>query len=260
MYLLKNVKKIVVLLLKKIDLGSALAIRIIKFTSSSKLPIHPKHFIDQDVWFKEYLEPKDDLLDIGCGVGQASIKSSKYVNKVFAVDKDKGLLETAKKIANSKKIKNITFEAANLEKQLNYKNNVFDKVVFLDVLEHLNQEKMILQEIKRVLKKNGLLFIGVPNSQTSWKKFQRSAGVCSFSDPDHKREYSEKQIRQLLNKLKFKIIEFNFGKFDTPMRGIFDVIGAFSIPIYKKISNWRQRKAIEKPTEASGFEIIAQNL
>ena len=117
-----------------------------------------------------------------------------------------------------------------------------------------------LEEIRRILKSDGLLFLGVPNSQTSWKKLQRSVGISSFSDPDHKVEYSEKSIRDLLKKHNFAIVNFGYGKFDTPLRGIADIIGGFSITLYKKISDWRTKRVIKNPQEASGFEIVVKKL
>src|SRR3989344_2668301 len=91
------------------------------------------------------------------------------------------------------------------------------------------------------------------------KKIKRSVGVCYYSDPDHKIEYSKKGIISLLKSHKFEIHYFGYGKFDTPLRGIFDIIGSISIPIYKKITKWREKKAKKSPIEASGFEIVAAN-
>lgn len=253
-------KKYLVLVLKHLDLGSAIAVRLTKITGKSETPLHPKHFLDQKPWFTKHLSKKDIVLDLGSGVGQNAIKSARFCKKVIGAEIDKSLINIATQSTNSKRIKNIRFETADLEKTLIYKSNRFDKILFLDVLEHLEKRDQILQEIKRTLKPNGLLLLGVPNSQTSWKKFQRSAGVCSFSDPTHKIEFSEKMINSLLIKHRYKIIEFNYGKYDTPFRGLIDIIGGFSISFYKEISLWRQRKVESHPNEASGFEIVAQNI
>ncbi|MDP2649738.1 MAG: class I SAM-dependent methyltransferase [bacterium] len=253
-------KKLLVSLLKQLDLGSAIAVRLTKITGKSKTPLHPKHFLEQKPWFTKYLSKKDLVLDLGSGVGQNAIKSSKFCRKIIGAEIDRKLIDLAMLSANNKHIKNIKFETGDLEKILKYKNNSFDKILFLDVLEHLNKREQILEEIKRTLKPNGLLLLGVPNSQTTWKKFQRSAGVCSYSDPDHKIEFSKKSIVSLLEKHGFKIINFSYGKYDTPFRGLFDIIGGFSIGIYKKISEWRQKKVLLEPNEASGFEIVAKNV
>lgn len=255
---MRALKRIVVFLVKKLDLGSAVAVRLTKITGKSKTPIHPKHFLTEKPWFAKNLKKSDVVLDLGCGNGQNSIKAARIVKKVDGVDIDDVLLGIAKNSAENLKISNVKFEKADLEKKLNYKNNAFDKIIFLDVLEHLSNRDQILQEVKRVLKPGGLLFLAVPNSQTSWKRFQESLGVCSYSDPDHRIEFSREQIRALLKKHGFKIVKLGYGYFDTPLRGLFDMIGGLSLNLYCYLSDWRKRQVIKKPSETSGFEIVAK--
>jgi ubiquinone/menaquinone biosynthesis C-methylase UbiE len=253
------IKKLTVISLKKIEILSAIAVRLTKYTGKSKVYIHPKHFLTQNPWYTKHANKNDVILDLGSGFGQSAIKAAKLARKVIGVEIDTELIIVASRIVKEKKIKNVFFVNANLERKLNFKNNYFDKVIFLDVLEHLDKREEILKEVRRILKPKGLLFVGVPNNQTSWKKLQRSVGINSFSDPDHKIEFSENEIKHLLNKHHFKIKEFSYGKSDTPYRGLYDIVGAFSIPAYRSISNWRERKAQRQHHEASGFEIVAIN-
>lgn len=251
-------KKAYVLLLKKIEIGSAIAVRLTKYTGKSKVFIHPKHFLNPNPWFTGYLQKKDLVLDLGSGNGQNAIKSSKYSKKVIGVEVDKSLIEIAQKSVNQKRIKNIKFYTGNLEEKLQFNNNSFNKVLFLDVLEHLGKRDEILTEIYRVLKPKGIIMVGVPNKASSWKKTQRSVGISSFSDPDHKIEFSKNDINKLLKKFKFKIIHFGYAPYDTPFRGFHDIIGSLSLSTYKKIYEWRVEKVKKDTNEASGFEIVAQ--
>lgn len=246
-------------MLKQLEIGSAISIRLIKITGKSKEPIHPKHFLHQTPWFVRHINQSDVILDLGSGNGQGAIKAAKVAKKVTGIEIDHRIIEIAKKSALKKKLKNINFNVGNLEKKINFKNNSFDKIIFLDVLEHLNERGQIMSEIKRTLKPNGLLFLSVPNSQTSWKKLQRSVGICSFSDPDHKIEFTEESIKKLLSNYDFELIQFNYAPTDTPFRGLFDIIGSLSLGLYKKISNWRLSQSKRSPQEAVGFEIIAKN-
>jgi len=247
-------------MIKQLDLGSALAVRLTKITGKSRVPIHPKHLLTQKPWFITYLKKSDVVLDLGCGSGQNAIKASRIANRVVACDFDKELLNIAEEEAKLKKINNIKFEIVNLEERLKYRNNSFSSIIFLDVLEHLKNRDEILSGIKRVLKPDGLLFLGVPNSQTSWKKLQRSSGVCSFSDPDHKVEFTQKQIESLLEKFGFKIIHLGYSSFDTPLRGLIDIIGSFSLTAYKFLTYLRIEAGQKNPQETSGFQIVAQNV
>lgn len=257
---MKQIKKLFIKSVKLLDLGSAIAVRLTKLTGKSKVPIHPKHLLTEKPWFTKYLKSADIVLDLGCGNGQNSIKAAKITKKVVGSELSDKLLNLAKKSAELKKVKNIKFETVNLEEKLNYKDKIFDKIIFLDVLEHLTKRDQALSEIKRVLKNGGLLFLGVPNSETSWKKLQRSAGVNSFSDPDHKIEFSEGSIKRLLLKHSFEIINFGYGKYDIPERGLIDIVGGFSLSLYRAITNWRAKKVLSNPHEASGFEIVAKKI
>lgn len=255
---MKICKKFFVLALKQLELGSAVAVRLTKITGKSKIPLHPKHFLTQRPWYLKFIKKSDRVLDLGCGVGQSSLKTAKVARRVIGLDKSYKLLNLARLLSQDNGLKNINFEKGDLEQKIRFNNNSFDKVIFLDVLEHLNRRDQILKEIYRVLKPDGLLFLSVPNSGTFWKRTQRSVDVNSFSDPDHKIEFTESQIKSLLAKHGFKIKKISYGPYDTPLRGLFDIIGGFSIVLYKKISTWRYRQAKENPTEASGFEIIAR--
>lgn|SRR3990167_5969319 len=255
--MIHGIKKTYVVLLKKTEIGSAVAVRLTKYTGKSKTFIHPKHFLETSPWYTQYLKKNDEVLDLGCGNGQSIIKSAKYCKQITGIEIDQGLRKIAAASFKSAGINNATIHGGNLEQKLKLKSKQFNKVIFLDVLEHLNNRDLILKEIKRVLKPKGMLLVGVPNSETSWKKLQRSVGISSFSDPDHKIEFSREDISKLLSKHGFKIKKLALSKYDTPIRGIYDIVGVFSITAYRAISNWRQKRALIHPEEASGFEIVA---
>ncbi len=254
-----TIKKLYILLLKKLEIGSAIAVRLTKYTGKSTVFIHPKHFLTQKPWYISSLKKGDAILDLGSGNGQSAIKASRYVKKVVGLEIDDGLIEIAKKSIKIEKLKNVNFIKADLEKNLDFKNDSFDKILFLDVLEHLASRDQILKEIKRILKPNGVLLVSIPNKDTSWKKLQKSVGINYYSDPDHKIEFGKRDIEVLLEKHGFNIQKFSYAPVDTPFRGLYDIVGAFSISIYKIISTRRSNESLKRPKDASGFEILAIN-
>lgn len=251
-------RKLLVLFLKQLDYGSAVAVRLTKFTGKSRQGVHPKHFLTEKPWFTRYLRKKDLIVDLGCGNGQNSIKAAKSVRKIIAIEKNNDLLNIAKKAASEIGIRNIKFLSGDLEKKIEIQSTSVDGIMLIDVLEHLHNRGQILSEIYRVLKKDGFLFIGVPNSNTSWKNLQRTVGFNSFSDPDHKTEYTELSIRSLLKKNGFYIENFSYGTYDTPLRGLMDIVGGFSISLYKIFWSIRRDLVKKYKHEASGFEIVAK--
>ncbi len=95
-----------------------------------------------------------ELLDIGAGTG-AFVNFMKDTFKTTGVE----LGSAAREFACSKSLNVI---AAPIEK-LPFPDQQFDVVTIIDVLEHLTNPRQALDEIYRVLKVEGLLYIKVPN-------------------------------------------------------------------------------------------------
>ena len=238
---------------------SCVAPHLVKLTGKSKEPIHPKHLIsDNSAWFSDYSKKKDIILDIGCGNGQNALKAAKKCQRVVGIEINEKQLQIAKREKERRKVKNVDFKKANLEKKLDLKKESFSAVLFLDVLEHLYKRRQILKEIHRVLKKNGRLFLSIPNKNTSWKKTLKKAGLPYYSDPDHKIEYIQKEIEKELNKTGFKIAKVMPVIYDFPFVGFIDIIGGFSLSLYQKIIQWRVNKVHKFPEETTGFRIICK--
>jgi SAM-dependent methyltransferase len=74
-----------------------------------------------------------------------------------------------------------------------FKDRSFDSVLLDNVLEHIDSPALLFKEIKRVLKPDGILLIGVPGT----KGFE--------SDSDHKIFYDEIKLNTLAEKFKFSV-------------------------------------------------------
>lgn len=252
------VKKAAVSLLQNLDHLSAISMRLVKLTGKHKEALHPKHLISQEVWYQDYLQKTDTVLDLGSGSGQATIKISGKVKKVTGADIEKKSIEAARKEATIKEIENVSFLVLDANKKLPFKNGFFDKIICSDVLEHLNKRDFAVSEIKRVLKTGGLLFLVTDNPNTSWKRLQESVGLFYYADRDHKYEYSKDEILTKLKSKNFRIISIDTITYDTPLRGLIDLTGGVSLGLYKKLVKWRRSMVQKHPEETVGYRIIAQ--
>ena len=97
------------------------------------------------------------ILDIGCGEGESLYMASKIFPKssLYAIGGEKSIiLEKLKVHTNS-----IDLES----EKLPHEDSFFDLIIINHVAEHLKNIFFIFGEIRRCLKPNGSLIIGVPN-------------------------------------------------------------------------------------------------
>lgn len=253
--------RLLTLAIKKTETFSSLACHFVYWTGKYSSPIHPKHLLlGSTRWYTKYVKLNHRILDIGCHNGIKTITLAQKSHNVIGIDKDRYSLKQARLNAQRQNIRNISFLIHDVNKILPFKTNSFDCVFLLAVLEHLEYRDLALKEIHRVLKKNGYFFISVPNSDTTWKRWQRRMGLSSLSDPDHKIEYSKKNLTQLLKKRQFRILKMMPVAIDMPFVGFIDLIGGLSISIYRFLTLWRKVMVQRYPQESIAFQVVAQCL
>lgn len=255
------IKKTFAKSLKKLSVLTSVGIRLVKLTGKSKEAIHPKHLIKhQTPWYSGYINNVDEILDIGCGIGQESIKCAKLARSVTGFDINSNNTAIAKNLAMENNLKNVKFFVHNAEDILPFTNKTFNKILIFDVLEHLKNREKLIKEVKRVLKNNGKIFLLTDNPETSWKRFQKSAGLFYYADADHKYEYPKTEIIMFLKNNGFRILSIKPDTYDTPLKPFIDLAGGLSLSLYSLLSNWRREMVVRHPRETTGFRIIAQGL
>jgi len=93
-------------------------------------------------------------LDIGCGTGHPALYIAKDVGSIIGIDKSERMIEIARNRLRRSGIDNIVFEVGDAE-SLWFSSKSFDAIVLCGSLATFSDKRKSLQEIKRVLKKNG---------------------------------------------------------------------------------------------------------
>lgn len=131
------------------------------------------------------------ILDVGCGTGGIMEFLKKNGFKVFGIDVN----DEAVKYCRQKDLE----VTSGLATKMDFLDNIFDIVLALDVLEHVENDSSAVKEIYRVLKKGGILIATVPAHKFLWSYHDKAL--------HHWRRYNKKEIGILISeKLNIKLI------------------------------------------------------
>lgn len=97
------------------------------------------------------------VLEIGCATGQVSKRLAENGCEVVGVELDELSAQSAQRYC-----KNVIMLDVGKINAPEY-NNYFDFILFMDILEHLNDPSNVLKRMKVYLKDDGLVVISVPN-------------------------------------------------------------------------------------------------
>ena len=241
-------------------LGTMLAPRIVRWTGQSAHPIHPKHFLDApwQKWYLANIEPGDTVLDAGCGNAMHTLACACRCHRAVGVDGDAGQLRIGVAQARDRSQTNLCLVLGDVDGLWPYEGGCFDKVILLDVLEHLDWREQALSEACRVLKPRGQLLVSVPQSTTRWKNMRRSVGLPAYADPDHRVEYTREEIVVLVSQSGFECQAIEPVVVDTWLAGLIDLVGGLTPGLYRRLAEWKRQRALRNPDESTGFRIVAR--
>jgi SAM-dependent methyltransferase len=135
------------------------------------------------------------VIDVGCGVGSnlPLLKSMRF--QVIGIDSEIYSLSLAKRISGVSLINGDLL-------RLPIKSNSIDLIVATDILEHLNEDLIGIQEIRRALTHKGITVLTVPAFEFLWGT-QDVVGM-------HKRRYSKNEFLRKLEQEGFKILKSSY--------------------------------------------------
>lgn len=160
----------------------------------------------------------DRLLDVGCGDGSLIFKLKDKFKELYGVDVSPSRIKEAEKKVKFIKDKKINFSIANIDEGLPFRDEMFDVVTCIAVLEHIFDPYFAAKEFNRVLKNNGILILEVPNIAYLKYRIQLLFGKLPVTsspynwkeigwDGGHLHYFTKRSLRQLLEESGFKILK-----------------------------------------------------
>lgn len=150
---------------------------------------------DDMLWVMDKLITKENIkgpfLDVGGGIGDISMHLANMGFSGMYVDFSKEAIGKAKKFIMSKNVVVKHGDILKIKKK-------FNLILILDVLEHVPNDREILQHLHKLLNKNGFIFVSVPIRMKEWTWLDNELG--------HLRRYEIREIINILASEKFKII------------------------------------------------------
>lgn len=177
------------------------------------LPQKPQHI--HNLEFIRILSPylficrsveRKSVLDVGCGSGHGTwLLIVKGAHSVFSFDLDKAKVHHVYRFC--KRFNNflaLTMDAQNM----GFKEHGFQVITCFEVIEHIPNPDLLLSELKRMMKRDGLLFLTTPNRAMRLLPLQRPW------NPEHVCEYTVRSLRRHL-KNHFPFLKI-FGIYGEP--------------------------------------------
>jgi 2-polyprenyl-3-methyl-5-hydroxy-6-metoxy-1,4-benzoquinol methylase len=178
----------------------------------------PEHRDEESPWYKlvlEYLVPLAGkrVLEVACGRGGFAKLLASQGACTFGADFSYTALEIAQKRAHSNGAGSSQVHFAEADAQnLPYASNSFDVVVSCETIEHLPDPLSALQEMARVCRPGGLLYLTTPNYFNAMGLYNiyariRHRRATPGSDQPYDRVFLFPEVRRMLRRTGWEIVD-----------------------------------------------------
>ena len=150
-----------------------------------------------DMLLKKYLDNNRSnmILDIGTGTGATLERLQRYGN-VYGVDVSTVAIQLLARDGYKRIVR------SDAENGIPFKGNTFSLITCLDVLEHLENDRSLLEEMARVCKPGGVILITVPAMRLLWSSHDVAL--------HHKRRYTKWQLLSQIGPLHCNVIKASY--------------------------------------------------
>ena len=111
--------------------------------------------------------PDHCVVEVGCGAGNLILHAASCASRAIGVDISLAALRFCQHRASDAGLGSVLFLLAS-GSALPLLNDYADRIIFVEVIEHLERPQQFLSELYRILKPGGQVFITTPNCRSLW--------------------------------------------------------------------------------------------
>jgi len=144
----------------------------------------------------KFICPEDKVLDVACGIGYGSYLIAKEIKPkhITAIDRSPEAIAHGKEYFHDRRI---SYDIKDINQLKDLPEETFDVICAMEILEHLENDSEFLDDIYKLLSRNGVLIISTPNQDVL--PFQKE------QFPYHTRHYNSEEFIHLLENHGFGI-------------------------------------------------------
>ncbi|KKR81589.1 MAG: hypothetical protein UU73_C0001G0135 [Candidatus Daviesbacteria bacterium GW2011_GWA1_41_61] len=161
--------------------------------------------------FKQIVQQKKfiKILDVGCSGGFMTSKVAEIFprSQVFAIDAYPDAINYAKS-----RFPHINFQVADAH-HLPFPEDSFDLIICYETIEHVLNPQKILQQMRRVVKKNGTVIVAMDSGnlmfKTTWWAWEKTFG--RVWQGAHLHPFHHQDLEKIIRQADFKITKKHFS-------------------------------------------------
>lgn len=186
-------------------------------------------------WLERHIPQNARTLDAGCGTGYMLYQLAKRGTPAVGVDFEQALVEFANALMQKQNAPIPVYQAGLGEGKL-AQYGTFERILCLDVIEHIQDDTHALAELHEALTPNGQILLSVPALPALYGNRDRQIG--------HYRRYTKRTLLEVATQANLRVIEMRY----------WNLLGVLPYLFYEKVLNKPINDSLRQDNHPNAFK------